>query len=89
MNHATSPAAPLSPSQITVRSPFAFSMMYNPYMMGLGGYNPMMGGMMMGGMPAAGGPQGIGPEGDVKAFDPGQLKRGRNGHYGYLEGRGE
>jgi len=49
----------------------------------------MMGGMMMGGMPAAGGPQGIGPEGDVKAFDPGQLKRGRNGHYGYLEGRGE
>jgi len=86
----TSPAAPISPSQITIKSPSTFSMMYTPYAMGgMGGYNPMMGGMMMPGLSASGGPQGFGVEGEIRAFDPGQLKRGRNGHYGYLEGRGE
>lgn len=59
--------------------------------MGGMGYNPMMG--MMGGaqnmMPAAGGPQPAGLGGDeLKLFDSTQMKRGRNGHYGYLEGRG-
>lgn len=58
------------------------------------GMNPMMGMMgqsqMMQGAPAAGpmGTPGAGGE-ELKMFDSTQMKRGRNGHYGYLEGRGE
>ena len=70
--------------------------MYNPYMMmmGQGGYpgmgqpqtNPWM-------LPGAGmpGQAGVGQFGNdtMKAYDSTQMKRGRNGHYGYLEGRGK
>ncbi|RXK41032.1 hypothetical protein M231_01663 [Tremella mesenterica] len=31
--------------------------------------------------------QGMGGEGVMQAFDPGKMKQGRQGHYGYLEGR--
>ena len=68
--------------------------------MGMGGGYPGMG--MMGGsgmivpMPHAGGVPGVplGPspaaaDGSLQPFDSSQMKRGRLGHYGYLEGRGE
>jgi len=46
------------------------------------GFNQMMG------TPSSATPY-LPQEGELKAFDSSQMKRGRNGHYGYLEGRGE
>ena len=56
---------------------------YGHPMMGMMGQNPMMaaGGMATPGVQAG--------EGGLKPFDSTQMKRGRMGHYGYLEGRGE
>lgn len=82
-----------TPAQLTVKPPLAFRMMY-PYMMGQGfqghqGYPglPMSFNPMAMGTPS---PAQFHPsqEGELKAFDSSQMKRGRNGHYGYLEGRG-
>ena len=56
---------------------------YNPMMSMMGGQNPMMSGMA-GGQTGSG----IGADGQLKPFDAGEMKRGRMGHYGYLEGRG-
>ena len=72
--------------------------MYNPYMqqwaMGpgphaagmapyaMGGQYPMNPNPMMGQGAAA-------TEAGMKPFEPGKMKQGRQGHYGYLEGRGQ
>ncbi|ORX40827.1 hypothetical protein BD324DRAFT_647733 [Kockovaella imperatae] len=65
---------------------------FDPRMSMIGQY-PMMSGMG-GPMPHAGGTPGVGPgsgamnsDGSLKPFDSSQMKRGRMGHYGYLEGR--
>ena len=50
----------------------------------------MQGGQMsMMQQPASGGGDSISDQSELKPFDSTQMKRGRMGHYGYLEGRGE
>ena len=65
--------------------------------MNMGNPYGMMGGMQQP-MPHAGGAPGAAPaagagamgaDGSLLPFDSSQMKRGRMGHYGYLEGRGE
>lgn len=87
---------------LTPTLPHRNMMMYNPYLMmgqqggfpGMGPMNAMMGMMgpgqmmSMNGMPG-GGPMAQASQDGMKPYDSTQMKRGRNGHYGYLEGRGE